>query len=252
MVQILKDFKDGTRSDPTTDIPTNSQSSDTEQDIWRQFAEATTPKAFCQSWLSLQCYILKGIRSALVLLGTPDRGPFTPAAIWPHPNFNVTHLAPVAERVSKERRVLLIKSDPNQYPDNVASKSYYIAYPIEVAGKIYGVVVLEVGPHPGIEVQAIMRHLHWGAGWLEVMLRRAEAMKTLDTSERLRAALNLVASIMEHKHFQPAIMAFVTKLATMLDCDRVSLGFKGRQQLRVCAISHSADFRETDESGSCY
>jgi RND family efflux transporter MFP subunit len=28
----------------------------------------------------------------------------------------------------------------------------------------------------------------------------------------------------------------------MLDCDRASLGFKRRQQLRICAISHSADF----------
>ncbi|MEE4314507.1 MAG: hypothetical protein V2J11_08395, partial [Desulfofustis sp.] len=43
--------------------------------FWRQFAEAKTPKAFCQSWLPLQCRMLNGVKNAMVLLGKPDQGP---------------------------------------------------------------------------------------------------------------------------------------------------------------------------------
>jgi GAF domain-containing protein len=37
-------------------------------------------------------------------------------------------------------------------------------------------------------------------------------------------------------------MALVTRLATSLECDRVSLGFMRAKRVRVSAMSHSADF----------
>ena len=186
--------------------------------------------------------MLKGMRSALVLLGTPDRGPFTPVGVWPSPTFNVTHLTGAAERALKERRGLLLKSESANYPGNVIAESHHIAYPIEVSGKIHGVVVLEVEGRPGYNIQAMMRQLHWGVSWLEVMLRRTEASKAADTNERLQTVLDLITSVLEHGRFQQAAMAFVTRLATKLDCDRVSLGFQHRGHLRVRALSHSAEF----------
>jgi RND family efflux transporter MFP subunit len=74
------------------------------------------------------------------------------------------------------------------------------------------------------------------------MLRRTEAMMAADTNERLQAVLELVTSVVEHERFQAAAMAFVTRLATKLECDRVSLGFEQRGHLRVRALSHSAEF----------
>lgn len=242
MVRNFKGIGDAPGSPPIEEKLADGVRYDQNQDLWRQFAEATNLKAFCQSWLTLQCHMLKGIRSALVLLGTPDRGPFTPAAVWPNPSFNVKHLTGAAERSLKERRGLLIKADSTQSPENLVIKSQQIAYPIEVSGKVHGVVVLEADQRPAHEVQDIMRELHWGAAWLEVMFRRAEAVKAADRNERLQTALDLVASAVEHEHFQPAAMAFVTRLATELECDRVSLGFEHRGHLRVHALSHSAEF----------
>jgi RND family efflux transporter MFP subunit len=37
-------------------------------------------------------------------------------------------------------------------------------------------------------------------------------------------------------------MGFVTGLVTIMECDRVSIGFKGRKGVRVAALSHSAEF----------
>jgi RND family efflux transporter MFP subunit len=178
----------------------------------------------------------------MVLLGTPDRGPFIPAGIWPNPNFSVKHLTGAAERALKERRGLLLKGDSTHPSENLITESQHIAYPIEVSGKVHGAVVLEVDQRPMHEIQGIMRQLHWGAAWLEVMLQRAEALKASETNERLETVLDLVAGAVEHERFQQAAMVFVTGLATKLECDRVSLGFEHRKQLRVSALSHSAEF----------
>ena len=242
MVRNSQGIEDAPGSDNSEDELANSQSRDPEQDLWRQFAEATTLKTFCQSWLSLQCHMFKGIRSALVLLGAPDRGPFTPAAVWPNPNFSVKHLTGAAERALKERRGLLIKSDSSPSSENLLVETHHIAYPVEVADKIHGVVVLEVEQYYAQEVQDIMRQLHWGSAWLEVMLRRVDAAKIAEKNESLQAILDLVASAVEHQRFQQAAMAFVNRLATKLECDRVSLGFKDRHKLNISALSHSAEF----------
>jgi hypothetical protein len=186
--------------------------------------------------------MFRGTRSALLLLGSPDTGPFTPAAVWPSPAFNVTHLAGAAERALKERRGLLIRSESASNAETTLPEGYHVAYPIEVAGKLHGAVVLEVGQLPQQEVQTIMRQLHWGAAWLEVLFRRADALRAQESVERLQKVLDAVAGVVEHEKFQPAAMGFVTVLATTLECDRVSLGFVHRKQARVAALSHSAEF----------
>ncbi|MGQ9647140.1 MAG: efflux RND transporter periplasmic adaptor subunit [Thermodesulfobacteriota bacterium] len=242
MVQTPSDLGDGSRSRSPLGERRDGQGSDFDQDLWLQFAEATTPKSFCQSWLSLQCHMLKDVRSALVLLGIPDQGPFTPAAVWPKPGFDVRHLTGAAERALRERRGLLLKPESAPPEENLVIERQHIAYPIEVSGKLHGVVVLEVDERSGYELQTTMRQLHWGASWLEVMLRRTEAMKAAETNERLQGALELVASVVEHERFQAAAMAFVSRLATKLECDRVSLGMEHRGRLRVHALSHSAEF----------
>lgn len=213
-----------------------------DQDLWRRFAEATTSKAFCEGWLSLQCAILPGIRCALLLLGAADTGPFTPAAIYPDTSFNVTHLAGVAERSLKERRGLLVRNDPSAGTGGRSKATCHVAYPLEVSGRLQGVIVLETEDLPAQEIQAVMRQLHWGAGWLEAFLRRAELTRTEETKERIQKVLDMVAGVVEHEKFQPAAMGFVTLLSTVLECDRVSIGFTGRKRTRAAAISHSAEF----------
>jgi multidrug efflux pump subunit AcrA (membrane-fusion protein) len=216
-----------------------------EQDLWRRFTESTTALSFCENWLSLQCGMLQGVRCGLLLLGPEDRGPFTPAAVWPGPEHNVTHLAPSAERALKERRGLLIKAAPDanagvSSPDNIN----HVTYPIEVEGKLHGTVVLEVRSASADVLQDVMRKLHWGAAWLEVLIRRQGSVQAHLSEERLKSLLDGIATAVEHEGSQQAAMAFVTKLATTLDCERVSLGLMKGKQIKVFALSHSAGFGE--------
>jgi RND family efflux transporter MFP subunit len=215
---------------------------DADRVFWRQFAEATTPKAFCQSWLPLQCRMLKGVRCGMVLLGYPDQGPYSPVAVWPDAKLSMAHLTDAAERALRERRGMLISAEETSGPG-----SAHVAYPIEVSDKLHGVVVLEIKGYAGQEFQSILRLLHWGAAWLEVMIRRGEARKSAELTERLENVLDLVASSLEYDGFQAGSMAIVTRMATVLECDRVSLGFISRDQSRVRAMSHTADFgKETN------
>lgn len=121
-------------------------------------------------------------------------------------------------------------------------ETYHIAYPVEVSGKLHGVVVLEVDQDLRHEIQTVMRQLHWGAAWLEVLIRRNEALRSGEVNERLQSVLDLVASAVEHEGSYESSMAFVTRLATTLDCDRVSLGFLRTRHVQVSVLSHTAEF----------
>ncbi len=242
MVRKPHTFGDAPRSNNSEDEFASSQRDDYELELWRSFAEATDLKTFCQSWLSLQCYMIKDVRSAMVLLGTPDHGPFSPVAIYPNPDFNVTHLSNAAERALKERKGLLIRGESISEDNENLPQKVHISYPIEISGKIHGVIVIEVLNRTSQELQTIMRQLHWGSAWLEVMFQRADIFRAEETNERLKTTLDLIASIAEHDRFQPSAMAFVTRLANKLECERVSLGFEHRKEVRVKALSHSAEF----------
>src|SRR5580765_3893971 len=82
-----------------------------EQRLWTTFGEAATVESFCQSWLALQCGMIGGVRSGMVILGPPNRGPFRPMAIWPLGKRNLKHLTKTAEQTLSERRGLLAKSE---------------------------------------------------------------------------------------------------------------------------------------------
>lgn len=222
--------------------PGETQVYDDEAVLWQQFVSAATPRAFCQNWISLQCGMIEGIRCAMLLLGPADRGPFTPMSVWPDSATDVTRLAGIAERALKERRGLLQASGDRPDSGNSPRETHQIAYPIEVGGKLHGVVTCGVDEEDSGKIQKIMRQLHWGAAWLEVLLRRNELARGIEATGRLQKVLDLIASAVEHENAQEAAMAVATRLSSALDCDRVSLGVAGRKQIKVEAMSHSADF----------
>ena len=105
--------------------------------LWQQFVEAKTQQPFCQSWLALQCRLIADVRSGLVLLGTPDRGPFTPVAVWPNAKHDVNHLTSAAEQALTERRGLLAKSDPARDADRSTSGTHHVAYPVDISSRLH-------------------------------------------------------------------------------------------------------------------
>lgn len=212
--------------------------------LWQQLTEAGTDKEFCYSWLGIQSSIIGGVFSSVVVLGPSEKGPFTPVAFWPMGLRVRRSLAGITERVLKEQKGVVTK---NETVDNVTSLEkvfFHIAFPIRVDGKLYGVAALEIESRPHDHLQSAMRQLQWGIAWLEKWILCKDFEKNNSVNERLTNALDLAAHTLQEDRFQAAATSFATVLATRLGCDRVSIGFIKGKNIKVRALSHSAQFKK--------
>ena len=188
--------------------------------------------------------MISGVIGGVVVAASPSTGRFAPAAFWPEGRRAAAHLAEAAERALAERRGVVLKREVDGDRSLPSRERYDVAYPIQADGKVSGVVALDIAPRPEPELEAVLRQLQWGAGWLELLVHRLGASRlepgSVEASkQRLQLVLDLVASA---EKFYGAATAFVTGLATRLACDRVSLGFLKGGRMRVRAVSHSAHF----------
>ena len=208
----------------------------TDDATWARFAAAGETAELVPLWLSLLCAQVGAARSAVVLLGAADRGPFTPAAVWPHTGHSVVHLTEAAERTLRERRGLVLRRGEN------GETRLDLTYPVTAAGTLRGALVLETPDLAPGALQRVLRQVHWGIAHLELSLLRQGARSEEDSRSRVFTVLDLVAVAVEEERFQAAATALVSELARRLDCDRVSLGLERGSRMRVEAISHNATF----------
>jgi RND family efflux transporter MFP subunit len=208
-----------------------------DQALWHRFTEAATADTFASSWLTLQISMLANVTHGVVVLGSAERGPFVPAAVWPEGDSMPASLSRAAESAMAERRGIVHRSAQDDRPSQ-------LAYPLLVDDRLFGVVALEFTDCDETELQAIMRRLQWGCGWLEAYLRRADQGDSDGSRERLSRLLELTATALEQKRFRAAAMALVTEMAIQTGCDRVGLGLRGGRHTRIYAVSHTAQFGE--------
>ena len=176
--------------------------------------------------------MVQGVRQGVVVLGPVDTGPFAPAAFWPAGQSALGGLAEIAERSLSERQPVVSR----------LGGAWGVAYPFLVDGRLHGGVALELSARAENELQAALRHLQWGASWIELMLRREAEREERSVPERLMSVLDLVATVLNEASFEAAARALVTELAMRLECERVSLGVVRDGHAQVAALSHSAQF----------
>jgi len=207
---------------------------------WRQFAREQTPEDFCRSWLMIQSHIIGGVSDGVVILLKPGTSSFAPVAFFPENPADRTRLAEISERALKEGRGIVEPQSGLQPPEAVGPR-YQLAYPVRLDGKVHGVVGVDIEWRPEARLQAAIRDLQWGSGWLEVLLRRHADPQQAER-QRLKLALGLVATLLEQPRFSESATAFTTELAAQLGCDRVSLGILEGNRIKVRAVSHSSQF----------
>jgi multidrug resistance efflux pump len=208
---------------------------------WQQFARATTVESFCRGWLGLQCRQIPGV-TAGVLFGreSPEgSNALAPLAVWGEASRNLVPLADAARRVLAERRRVVIRHRVRA--DESSRGRYLVAYRAHLNGSTTGAVAVEVAAQSASELRAVVRHLHWGAGWLEVLAhRRAGAAGPGAVLDRIRDVLDVLASGLGEERFIASATAVVTSIAAKHSCDRVSIGFVEGGRVRVRAVSHTA------------
>jgi hypothetical protein len=210
------------------------------EQAWRQFSQHQNAEEFCRNWLVIQSHAIGGVSDGVVILLRPGTTAFAPVAFYPENPRERARLARVSERALQEGQGIVEAQDPPE-GDEASAARYQLAYPVRLDGEVRGVVGVEIDWRAEAQLQAAMRELQWGSGWLEVLLRRhAEPLEA--ERLRLKLALDLLATLLEQPGLKPSATAFTTELASRLDCDRVSLGLYIGRRVKMCAISHSPQF----------
>jgi biotin carboxyl carrier protein len=210
--------------------------------VWRHFGAASTPEDFCRSWLALQCHYIAGVHDGVVVLQRPGSETFAPLAFWPEGRRDRSHLTEITERALREGRGLVQPRLEGAAGEGAEQQTVYqIAYPVRVDGNVRGVIGLDLAWRDEVQLQATMRQLQWGAGWLELLLRRvADPMEAARL--RIKLILQFVATFVERETFKDAATALVTALASELGADRVVLGVMRGKSLQIEAVSHAVQF----------
>ncbi len=211
-------------------------------DLWVRFREAGDREAYVRSWLALQCALIPGANQGGLILAREAGGAYEPVARWPETVEVSEGLAEISERVLEERCGLVLELEPDDSGTPFRGPRYGAAYPVIVGETLQGVVAVDVAAEQEEDLTWAMTSLQWGVAWLEVLFRRGRMREDAAELERLRSAVDLLAGVLSEERFERACMGFVTELATVLHCDRVSLGFMRRGRIRIRAVSHSAEF----------
>ena len=194
--------------------------------------------ALASSWLALQCQMIPKVHRGAVYLGVTDRSNPKASACWPEGSEASPALA-AATRLVLDKKCPVLCGDEGS-DDVDSAQSLNIACPIIVGGRFSGVVAVEVTSPNEQQQRAVMQLLQWGSTWLEFLVRRENSSVT----SSMMTAIRVLATCLEHSDFQGAATSTVTELATYLNCERVSVGFRERDHARVTAISHNANFND--------
>ncbi len=228
---------DGTSGTNERQERPDGQVAQLDQAVWRRLRAGTSRAAFLDAWLTLQCRTVGGVLCGTVVVREGEENRFVPAAVWPPDAKLDPGLASATELAMGERRGVL-------RPAEDGKGDTHVALPFVVEERLIGAVALRVRARSDQQMRVAMRQLQWGAGWIELMVRRESQADSERGRERAVAALDVIAVLLESEKFNDAATAAATMLAHRLDCDRVAIGILRGRRCKVVALSHSADVGE--------
>lgn len=204
---------------------------------WERLQHENDPKAFAGAWLDFHCRaIARDVHQGVVVFGPPDQGPFAPIAMWPEGTLGSPSLAAAIEQAMVKRRAVI---DATRRPAGEGrARTDVIAAPLVVEGHLCGSVALALEHAPEDRQAQALEQLQFSAMALETLVHRTR----YTAPDRVITVLGLVASSLQEERFQGAATAVATELATILTCERVSIGFLRGRHCQVKALSHSAAF----------
>lgn len=187
-----------------------------------------------QSWLTLQCLMIAGVRRAVLILGATVEAAAAPAASWPDARQDNALLIECG-------RLALAKKGPVVRPRASSGGDregpVIVACPLCRDDRLFGVVVIEVETLAREQQQIVLQLLKWGTAWLQLLPPDDEASKI---AARLASVIEITAKGLEQPCTQAAATAVVTQLARTLGCERVSFGLVENRRVRAQALSYSA------------
>ena len=204
-----------------------------DQTIWARFQDADSVGDYLGSWLGILTRNIDGMATGLLVATEAlDVGPFEPVAQWPAGGTIGEELTRAAGEAVRTRQSVVFGE---------GTERRVLAYPIMALDGLFGAIAVHV-PKTGVATSALFRRIQWGAGWIELLLRREQEAKDGDLRERVTVAFDLLATLLESHRLDEAASALVTELARRMDCETVSLGLRKGHRIKVQAVSSVASF----------
>lgn len=196
---------------------------------WREFRDADSARVYCERWLAYLQVQWPEIHGGIVLVADQDDDDFAPLARHPA-GIDAARLADCADQALDDGGRELVTPSP----DGVV-----LAFPVYVAGRLQALVLFDVR---GSAQPDLRQQLRWSLAWIELLFLRRTAGVVEGADQPIYRALECVAAIVDKADFQTAANALVGELAAMFTCDRVALGLRQGESVRVVAISDTAVF----------
>lgn len=222
-----------------------TQMGEGEAEAWRAFSTSTNDDQFCKAWLALLCQQLPGVTAGVVLFQSGEANTFLPVAVWPVVTRDLSFLSKVAERALIEGRGVV------QHPEK-EGEQLQVAYPVEVARRMVGAVVLEATARAEADVHAMLRQLHWGIAWLRDLFLRHDLAASNAKSARIGSVMEVMATALRPNRLQLTLFDIANHVARQLQCSRVVIGMVNDGSLRVAALSYAAWFEKNSPIMKAY
>jgi multidrug resistance efflux pump len=213
-------------------------------ELLSEFITSEEQDEYCRNWIALQCSIISGVVQGVLFMSNSDGKSFVPVSRWPEEGEDPQRLAEISERVIEERCGLLIALNQSEDTPFQPQSRFGLAYPILIDEELRGLVAVEVLADTDDRLKHVMGQLQWGVSWMELLFRRRQVRENDASITRLKSAVDMMAVVLSERTYKSAGMAFVTELATRLECDRVSLAFMKKDHPRIHSISHSSQVGE--------
>lgn len=208
-------------------------------DPWRAFLTPADGTEFLAGWLAIAAARLP-LTAAAALFLRGDGGRLGLAARWPQgpatpeePAEPDPALVDLAEALGRRPEPLLTR----------AGSRSLLGWPLEAAGQLQGVLVLDLARHPdAAQFRLLMRELHWASGWIEARLWQGQATLVRRQAESARLMTALLAAADEHPRFDGAALALVNAVPELTGFQSAGLGMLRRGRIRLEALSRQAVF----------
>jgi multidrug efflux pump subunit AcrA (membrane-fusion protein) len=223
---------------------------------WTAFVTARTPQAYFRGWLEVVCARFPEVRAAALLVQGEAGPSLLPIAVWPAADADLTRLTSTLQRAVAERRGLIehVTQPPapreGEKPDPFVPVSR-IGYPVVMGERVAGAVVLEMLPNPARATE-LLRHLHWGLGWVLEALQRRDTEQAATRSTRILTVMESVATALRPGKLHEILFEVANDVSRRLGCARVGIGLARHEAVELKVLSDTAWIERNSSLAEAY
>ncbi|GAA5316651.1 MAG: hypothetical protein AseanaTS_18550 [Candidatus Pelagadaptatus aseana] len=187
-----------------------------------------------QVWLDYTLRDLSGIASALLAVDDDQSQRLKPVA------------ASIAGSQDSELLGYLIEEsayceDPVVMPLDDGQGAYGIAYPVVINHQIKSVFACRIKLSSASDIETFMARLEWLCFWIESHFLKLAEASHLTKLDHQKTVLDGYLSIFRAENWQESALQWADTLANRFQCERVSIGYVRRHQVKLAVISGSSE-----------